>query len=109
MACSCGCAAFSACPVACSSVSGVCSGAVVVIKPSKKPGLAIAAAQSHLCTKSISNQCYLGAFAHLLLPFICQECQKVAKDFPTINFNSMIVDNTCMQLTGRPDQFDVMV
>jgi isocitrate/isopropylmalate dehydrogenase len=38
-----------------------------------------------------------------------QECQKVAQDFPTIDFNSMIVDNTCMQLTGRPDQFDVMV
>lgn len=38
-----------------------------------------------------------------------QECQKVAQDFPTVEFNSMIVDNTCMQLTGRPDQFDVMV
>ena len=33
----------------------------------------------------------------------------MAQDFPTVEFNSMIVDNTCMQLTGRPDQFDVMV
>lgn len=38
-----------------------------------------------------------------------RECQKVAAEFPTIKFNNMIVDNTCMQLTGRPDQFDVMV
>ena len=38
-----------------------------------------------------------------------QECTKAAKGFETVNFNAMIVDNTCMQLTGRPDQFDVMV
>lgn len=38
-----------------------------------------------------------------------RECTKASKAFDTIKFDSMIVDNTCMQLTGRPDQFDVMV
>ena len=38
-----------------------------------------------------------------------QECRAVAKDFPTIKFREMIVDNTCMQLASHPDQFDVMV
>ena len=33
----------------------------------------------------------------------------MAKQYPTIKAEEMIVDNTCMQLTGRPDQFDVMV
>lgn len=36
-------------------------------------------------------------------------CKKVSKDFPDIEFNSMIVDNTCMQLVSNPHQFDVMV
>lgn len=36
-------------------------------------------------------------------------CKKVAKLYPKIKFESMIVDNTCMQMTSRPEQFDVMV
>ena len=36
-------------------------------------------------------------------------CKKVSKDFPDVEFNSMIVDNTCMQLVSNPHQFDVMV
>lgn len=36
-------------------------------------------------------------------------CKEVSKDFPDIEFNSMIVDNTCMQLVSNPHQFDVMV
>lgn len=35
--------------------------------------------------------------------------REVAPHFPTIKYEEMIVDNTCMQLVGRPDQFDVMV
>ncbi|KAK5967686.1 Isocitrate dehydrogenase NAD subunit gamma 1 [Trichostrongylus colubriformis] len=30
-------------------------------------------------------------------------------DYPQIEFESMIVDNACMQLVSRPQQFDVMV
>ncbi|VEL39940.1 unnamed protein product [Protopolystoma xenopodis] len=36
-------------------------------------------------------------------------CSEVAKSFPQIEFNSMIIDNCCMQLVSRPHQFDMMV
>lgn len=36
-------------------------------------------------------------------------CREVADEFPDIEFNSMIVDNTAMQLVSHPEQFDVML
>lgn len=36
-------------------------------------------------------------------------CTQVAKKYPYIEFESMIVDNTCMQMASRPQQFDVMI
>jgi isocitrate dehydrogenase (NAD+) len=36
-------------------------------------------------------------------------CRAVAKDHPAIQFQELIVDNTCMQLVMNPYQFDVMV
>jgi isocitrate dehydrogenase (NAD+) len=36
-------------------------------------------------------------------------CRAVAKDYPAIAFQELIVDNTCMQLVMNPYQFDVMV
>merc|ERR1711981_354238 len=36
-------------------------------------------------------------------------CREVSQDYPSIEFNDMIVDNTCMQLVSNPWQFDVMV
>ena len=33
----------------------------------------------------------------------------VAKEFPEIDYREMIVDNTCMQLVLRPEQFEVLV
>ncbi|CAF1920930.1 unnamed protein product [Rotaria magnacalcarata] len=36
-------------------------------------------------------------------------CREVASEYPNIKFETMIVDNTCMQLVNRPAQFDVMV
>lgn len=36
-------------------------------------------------------------------------CKKVSKKYPSIKFQGMIVDNTCMQLASNPEQFDVMV
>ncbi|KAI4823541.1 hypothetical protein KUCAC02_012123 [Chaenocephalus aceratus] len=36
-------------------------------------------------------------------------CKEVASGYPGITFDSMIVDNTTMQLVSRPQQFDVMV
>ncbi|XP_068964556.1 isocitrate dehydrogenase [NAD] subunit gamma, mitochondrial isoform X2 [Petaurus breviceps papuanus] len=38
-----------------------------------------------------------------------QCCKEVAAGYPNITFESMIVDNTTMQLVSRPQQFDVMV
>lgn len=36
-------------------------------------------------------------------------CTEVAKQYPFIEFETMIVDNTCMQMASRPQQFDVML
>ncbi len=35
--------------------------------------------------------------------------QELAKEYPEIEFNTLIVDNTCMQLVMNPSQFDVIV
>ncbi len=35
--------------------------------------------------------------------------REVAAEYPQIEFQEMIVDNTCMQLVMRPEQFDVIV
>lgn len=35
--------------------------------------------------------------------------RKVAEKYPHIKYEEMIVDNTCMQLASKPEQFDVMV
>jgi isocitrate dehydrogenase (NAD+) len=35
--------------------------------------------------------------------------QEIAKEYPEIEFNTLIVDNTCMQLVMNPAQFDVIV
>jgi isocitrate dehydrogenase (NAD+) len=34
--------------------------------------------------------------------------RQVAKDYPDIKHNDMIIDNCCMQLVSNPAQFDVM-
>ncbi|KAI3414238.1 putative isocitrate dehydrogenase [NAD] subunit beta, mitochondrial [Globodera pallida] len=36
-------------------------------------------------------------------------CTDMAKLYPKIEFEQMIIDNCCMQLVARPEQFDVMV
>lgn len=38
-----------------------------------------------------------------------QCCKEVAKKYPHIQYEEMIVDNTCMQMVSKPQQFDVMV
>ena len=37
-----------------------------------------------------------------------QACREVAALYPAIQFEEMIVDNTCMQLVSNPHHFDVM-
>ncbi|KAL3141973.1 hypothetical protein ABBQ32_004619 [Trebouxia sp. C0010 RCD-2024] len=38
-----------------------------------------------------------------------KEFREVAKQYPMIQSSEIIVDNTCMQLVGKPEQFDVLV
>ena len=38
-----------------------------------------------------------------------QCARKVAQDYPEIQYNELIVDNTCMQLILNPHQFDVLL
>ncbi|KAJ9541066.1 hypothetical protein OSB04_027572 [Centaurea solstitialis] len=38
-----------------------------------------------------------------------ESCREIAKRYPDIKYNEIIVDNCCMQLVSRPEQFDVMV
>lgn len=38
-----------------------------------------------------------------------ETCKEVSKLYPKIEFESMIIDNCCMQLVSNPYQFDVMV
>ncbi|KAL2650107.1 hypothetical protein R1flu_018235 [Riccia fluitans] len=38
-----------------------------------------------------------------------ESCRDIAKKYPSIKYNEVIVDNCCMQLVSRPNQFDVMV
>lgn len=36
-------------------------------------------------------------------------CQETSRMYPQLEFDSMIIDNTCMQLVSHPEKFDVMV
>ena len=38
-----------------------------------------------------------------------QVCTDVAKEFPGIEFKQIIVDNACMQMASKPQQFDVLL
>lgn len=38
-----------------------------------------------------------------------ESCREVAAKYPEIQYEEIIVDNCCMQLVSRPEQFDVMI
>jgi 3-isopropylmalate dehydrogenase len=38
-----------------------------------------------------------------------EECRKVAKEFPDVNFEETMVDTMCMKLVMNPQQYDVVV
>ncbi|KAL9244812.1 hypothetical protein vseg_018537 [Gypsophila vaccaria] len=38
-----------------------------------------------------------------------ESCREIATKYPSIEYNEIIVDNCCMQLVAKPEQFDVMV
>ncbi len=38
-----------------------------------------------------------------------KECQKVAKEYPEIEYNEVLVDNMCIQMVQYPENYDVLV
>ena len=36
-------------------------------------------------------------------------CREIKEQYPNIEYNEILVDNACMQLVQKPEQFDVMV
>ncbi|XP_074644410.1 isocitrate dehydrogenase [NAD] subunit gamma, mitochondrial-like isoform X2 [Tubulanus polymorphus] len=38
-----------------------------------------------------------------------ESCRKMARHYPTIELNDMIIDNASMQMVSKPQQFDVLV
>lgn len=38
-----------------------------------------------------------------------ESCREIASKYPGIKYSEIIVDNCCMQLVSKPEQFDVMV
>jgi isocitrate dehydrogenase (NAD+) len=38
-----------------------------------------------------------------------ESCREVVTKYPSIKYSEIIVDNCCMQLVSKPEQFDVMV
>jgi 3-isopropylmalate dehydrogenase len=45
----------------------------------------------------------------LVCGMFAEECRKVAKEFPDVNFNEVLVDGFAMKVTMNPLQFDVVV
>jgi len=56
----------------------------------------------------LTSNCYYNS-RKLTDGLFLDESRKVAKQFPGITFNEMIIDNTCMQLVMNPAQFDVVL
>ncbi|HYF03499.1 MAG TPA: isocitrate/isopropylmalate family dehydrogenase, partial [Patescibacteria group bacterium] len=54
--------------------------------------------------------CVHKANIHKLTDGLFLECfQEVAKEYPEIQADDIIVDNVCMQLVSKPEQFDMLV
>lgn len=59
--------------------------------------------RKEVCAVSKANICKLSDGLFL-------ECvQEVAKKYPSIKYKEILVDNLCMQLVQKPEQFDVLV
>lgn len=59
--------------------------------------------RKEVCAVSKANICKLSDGLFL-------ECiQQVAKKYPSIKYREILVDNLCMQLVQKPEQFDVLV
>ena len=56
-----------------------------------------------VCVVTKANICKLSDGLFL------DSARKIAKDYPTIAFREVLVDNCCMQLVQNPNQFDVLL
>ncbi len=64
---------------------------------------AISNNRKEVCAVSKANICKFSDGLFL-------ECTRnIAKNYPEINYREILVDNLCMQLVQKPEQFDVMV
>lgn len=64
---------------------------------------AIANKRKEVCAVSKANICKLSDGLFL------ESVRNVAKNYPQINYREILVDNLCMQLVQRPEEFDVLV
>lgn len=59
--------------------------------------------RNEVCVVTKANICKLSDGLFL------DSARKIAKDYPTIAFREVLVDNCCMQLVQNPNQFDVLL
>ena len=59
--------------------------------------------RKEVCVVTKANICKLSDGLFL------DSARKIAKDYPTIVFREVLVDNCCMQLVQNPNQFDVLL
>ena len=59
--------------------------------------------RKEVCVVTKANICKLSDGLFL------DSARKIAKDYPTIAFREVLVDNCCMQLVQNPNQFDVLL
>ena len=59
--------------------------------------------RKEVCVVTKANICKLSDGLFL------DSARKIAKDYPTIAFREVLIDNCCMQLVQNPNQFDVLL
>lgn len=73
--------------------------------------------EDHCCSQSQHHVCLFDSFFVFIDDIFrklgdglfLESCREVAALYPNIKLDTMIVDNTCMQLVSKPQQFDVLV
>lgn len=61
------------------------------------------------CTYICYHYYFYTHFRKLSDGLFLETSKRIAKEYPDIEHNEMIIDNCCMQLVSNPHQFDVMI
>ncbi|CAI9273349.1 unnamed protein product [Lactuca saligna] len=64
---------------------------------------------AHLNNKKIVIVVHKANIMKLANRLFLESFREIAKRYPNIKYNEIIVDNCCIQLVSKPEQFDVMV